>query len=77
MVRDAALQAAPHHEVGARVNGRDNRAFTPVFDGLLPGHDEGAVLRFELVCYRACGASGLYGPACSGCCATAAVAGGL
>jgi hypothetical protein len=24
-----------------RVDGRDIRAFTPVFDGLLPGHDSG------------------------------------
>jgi hypothetical protein len=27
------------------VDGRDIRAFTPVFDGLLPGHDSGEVVQ--------------------------------
>jgi hypothetical protein len=27
------------------VGGRDIRAFTPVFDGLLPGHDSGEVVQ--------------------------------
>jgi len=35
-------------------NGRDTRAFTPVFDGLLPGHDQaGTATRFAPVTSRA------------------------
>jgi hypothetical protein len=36
-----AFELARHRDAG----GRDIRAFTPVFDGLLPGHDESEALQ--------------------------------
>jgi hypothetical protein len=36
-----AFELARHRDAG----GRDIRAFTPVFDGLLPGHDESETLQ--------------------------------
>jgi hypothetical protein len=39
-----AFELARHRDVG----GRDIRAFTPVFDGLLPGHDEAGLARLGM-----------------------------